>query len=93
MITPDSIVRPNPQVVARELAGGEGGVLLHLESGQYHGVNAIGLVIWRCLDGERTVADVVEALRARVEDAPPQLEGDVLAFLESVRERELVAVE
>jgi hypothetical protein len=93
VIRPDSKVRKNPQVVARELAPGEGGVLLHLESAQYHGVNQIGLVIWELVDGERTVAEIVDALRARVENPPSQLETDVLAFLTGVYERNLVAVE
>lgn len=93
MITSDSKVRRNPQVAARELAGGEGGVLLHLGSGRYHGLNEVGRLVWECLDDDRTVGEVVEAVRARVDDAPPELESDVIVFLESVRERGLVDVE
>ena len=93
MIGPESKIRRNPQVVARELADGEGGVLLHLDSGQYHGINAIGLAIWELLDGEPTVEQVVDAVRARVANPPPQLESDVVGFLTSVQERDLVVVE
>lgn len=89
-IGPDSKIRQNPQVVARELAGGEGGVLLHLESGAYHGVNQVGLLIWELLDGERTVAEVTDAVRAKVSNSPPELEADVMAFLDGVLERNLV---
>jgi hypothetical protein len=81
-------LRRNPQVVYRELAG-EGGVLLHLESAQYHGVNATGLTIWELLDGERTVADVVAALRGRLEDAPSTLDDDVVGFLAALSVRGL----
>jgi hypothetical protein len=92
-IEPQSKVVKSPEVVARELSADEGGVLLHLETAQYHGVNPIGLLIWELLDGERTVREVVEAVRARVEGAPPQLEGDVMQFLNDVHERGLVAVQ
>jgi hypothetical protein len=93
LIGPESRIRRNPQVVARDLAEGEGGVLLHLATGQYHGVNPIGLAIWELIEDGATVADVVERLRDRVEDPPPSLESDVLSFLTSVRERDLVVVE
>jgi hypothetical protein len=89
----ESKVSPSPQVVARELSTEEGGVLLHLETAQYHGVNAIGLLIWEHLDGERTVRDLVEIVRGRVQGAPPELEDDVVHFLNDVCERGLVIVE
>jgi len=88
----DSKVRKNPEVVARGLAEQEGGVLLHLETGAYHGVNPVGLVIWELIDGERTVANLIEATRARVDNPPPQLDQDVIAFLKSAVERDLVHV-
>jgi hypothetical protein len=88
----DAKIRRNPNVVARELGGDEGGVLLHLESGAYHGVNQVGLLIWELVDGERTVAEVIDAVRSRVVDGPPELEGDVAGFLGRVLERDLVVV-
>ena len=80
-------------MVARELSAAEGGVLLHLETAQYHGVNAVGLLIWELLDGERSVRDVVDAVRERVQNAPPELESDVMTFLNDVHERGLVLVD
>jgi hypothetical protein len=89
----ESKVSRNPQVVARELAEGEGGVLLHLETGQYHGVNAVGFLVWEVLDEQKTVRDVVDAVRGRVLDPPDKLEGDIVHFLESVKERDLLLFE
>lgn len=91
-MNPETKVRKNPNVVARELAEREGGVLLHLETGAYHGMNPVALVIWELVDGERTVADLIEATRARVDNPPPQLDQDVIAFLKSAVERDLVHV-
>lgn len=77
----------------RSLAEGEGAVLLHLESGQYHGVNPIGLAIWELIDDGSSATEVVDRLRERVEDPPASLEGDVLRFLTGVHERNLVIAE
>ena len=77
----------------RSLAEGEGAVLLHLESGQYHGVNPIGLAIWELIDDGCTATEVADRLRERVEDPPASLEGDVLHFLAGVHERNLVIAE
>jgi hypothetical protein len=92
-IEPASKIRRSPQVAARELSAEEGAVLLHLETAQYHGINPVGLLIWELLDGERTVADVVDAVRAQVQDPPPQLEADVREFLNDVLQRGLVVVD
>jgi hypothetical protein len=79
-------------VIVRELSAGEGAVLLHLESGAYHGVNPVGELIWELLEEERTVEGLVEAVRNRTEDPPATLEDDVVRFLESVQERDLLVV-
>jgi hypothetical protein len=78
----------NPQVVYRALED-ESGVLLDLDSGQYHGVNSTGLAIWELLDGERTVADVVVELRADLDEPPPTLDEDVADFLSGLSTRGL----
>ena len=93
MITPESKLHRNPDVVARDLAEGEGGVLLHMGSGQYHGVNPVGLAIWELMADGGTVAELTERLRERVEDPPPNLDDDVMHFLEGVLERDLVVLE
>jgi hypothetical protein len=86
----DSKIARNPKIVARELGEPQGAVLLHLETGAYHGLNPVGFVVWELIDGERTVADLVEGVRARIEDAPPQVEQDVIKFLEAGLARNLI---
>jgi len=88
----DSMVSRNPRVVARELPPPDGAVLLHLETGAYHGLNPVGFLVWSAIDEERTVADAVDAVRTQVNSAPPNLEDDVIRFLEGARERDLVRV-
>lgn len=89
----DTQLRKNPDVVARNLSEGEGSVLLHLQTGAYHGMNPVALLIWDQLDGERTVAEIIEAVRERVDDPPQELERDVRAFLQGALDRDLIAID
>lgn len=93
MIAPESKLSRNEKAVARRLDEGEGGVILHLESGAYHGVNEVGLVIWELLEGKPTHRELLDALRERIDDPPAHLEDDVSEFLTQVRERDLIVVE
>ena len=94
MSTVDSTtrLRRNPDVVARELGPGSGGVLLHLKTGAYHSLNAVGQAVWDLIDGERTVGMIAADLRARVTGAPSELEANVEQFLQSALERDLVSI-
>jgi hypothetical protein len=85
----EAAIKRNPKVVHRPLA--EGGVLLHLDSGQYHGVNRIGLLVWDLLEGEPTFALLLADLRRQLADPPDRLEGDIDAFLDGLLSRDLIA--
>lgn len=89
-IDPSTAPAKNENVAFRRLAEGEGGVLLHLESGEYHGINEVGCLIWELLDGERTIDGLVVAVAEGVEDPPADLADQVIAFLDSLRERHLI---
>ena len=78
----------NPQVVYRDLANEEGGLLLHLESGQYHGVNATGFAIWELIDGTRTISDISHALTEQGEAG--DVGAEVSRFVDELRHRDLV---
>jgi hypothetical protein len=82
--------RKSDDIVARNLAEQEGAVLLNLETGAYFGINPVGLVIWEHIDGERSVTDLVDVVRERVVGGPPDLEADVVAFLNNALERDLI---
>jgi hypothetical protein len=88
MIERSTKLRRAPEVVYRELQS-EGGVLLHLQSGQYHGVNHTGLAVWELLDGERTVAEVIAEFRSRLDEPQVALDRDVTEFLGSLTDRQL----
>jgi len=78
----------NPRVVYRDLA--DGGVLLHLGSGQYHSLNTTGSAIWKLIDGTRTSDDIATQLQALLDDPPEHLGVVVTDFLEGLRARDLI---
>ena len=90
MIEPTTKVHRNPRAVFRRLAEGSGGVLLHLDSTKYHGVNEVGAAIWELTESEISFGELVNALQGRLDDPPADLEGDVESFLAELTERELV---
>ena len=90
MIDPTTRIRRNPDVVFRPLEDEQGGVLLHLQSGAYHGLNQFGSLIWGLIENETRFADLVDGVRAESEDAPASLEEDVSGFVEDLSARDLV---
>jgi hypothetical protein len=86
----ERVIRRNPHVVYRALAG-EGGVLLHMESGRYHGLNELGALIWGLIDDGKTFDDLVADLREHLLDPPEDLAGEIDRFLVDMRERDLLA--
>jgi hypothetical protein len=90
MIDPTTKIRRNPDVVFRQLEEEQGGVLLHLQSGEYHGLNDLGSLVWRLTEHETTFADVVAGVRAGAEDVPDSVDAEVSAFLEGLRDRDLI---
>jgi Coenzyme PQQ synthesis protein D (PqqD) len=81
-------IRKNPDVVYSALA--DGGVLLHLGTGRYHGVNEVGAAIWSAIDDERDLVSVTNELRGRIDDPPADLESDISAFVAHLRARDLL---
>lgn len=90
---PTDRIVPNPRAVYRKLAEGSGGVVLHLDTAAYHGVNETGAYIWSLLEGGARYRDVLARLRQDMEGAPDTLETEVTDFVQALRERNLVAVE
>jgi hypothetical protein len=88
----DTTIRRNSQAVFRELADGSG-VLLHLESTAYHGLNPVGVVIWQLLEHGVTFERLIHGLRGQFESPPPDLEKDVDGFLSQLAQRDLIRFE
>ncbi len=84
VLTLASICLPSANVIAREIDGTLVVVPLALDPGVGDGdpvaLNDVGRVIWRSLDGRRTLTGVVDILAAEFGVPRSTLEADVLAF-------------
>lgn len=92
MIAPRTVLRRSPRALYRDLAEGEGGVLLHLDTAAYHGINAVGALVWSMLDGV-TFSALLEKLRSELQGVPPTFEHEIGEFVENLAARDLVVLE
>lgn len=67
-------------------------VILHMDSGTYFGLDAVGTVVWKRLgqtDG-MTPLDICDHVKSVFADAPKTVEDDVMGFLEQLAEHRLI---
>ena len=77
------------QVMAREV-GGEA-VILDLASGTYYGLDPVGARIWQLMAEGQTLTQVCEVMLAEYDVTREDIERDVLALVQTLRERKLVS--
>lgn len=86
-------IHRNERVVFRALASDAGGVLLHLDTADYFGVNAIGARIWQLLETTDDWSGLLQHLASELEAGlPPEAAHELLVFLDALAERGLVEV-
>jgi hypothetical protein len=79
----------NGQVLTKEVNSEM--VLVDMQRGVYHGLNAVGVEVWKQLDGRNTLADVIDNLHRHYPDVDrATIEADVLSLLQSLLDNELV---
>lgn len=89
-VTPSSTVVATADQLSTELEGET--VILHLRDGVYYGLDAVGTFVWQLLAEARTVAALVEDVRARYDVDRTRCEQDLLALLDELATRGLVTV-
>ena len=89
-ITLDTRLAPSPDTVYREIDGEA--VILHLESGQYYGLDTIGTRIWALLGDHPRPRDIAAVLVGEYDVSPRQLEADLLDLLTRLADRSLIDV-
>jgi hypothetical protein len=78
-----------PQVLSRPV--GDEIVLLDLASGQYFGLDKVGMRIWECISGGQSLAETVASLVAEYEVGEEQASKDVIDFVTNLVDRGLLA--
>lgn len=85
----EAVIRRRSGVVYRQFSD-ERAVLLDLDSAGYFSLNHVGAVTWELLETPCTLPELVARLRARFDDPPESIGGDVQSFVAALQARELV---
>src|SRR5919106_83988 len=89
-IRPSTVLRRNPRVEYRSLGDDEGGVLLHLDTAAYHGLNPVGALIWSLLEDGATFEALLVGLKRELKDTPDTFQEEIAEFLAELAERNLI---
>lgn len=68
----------------------DGTVIVSPTDGRLNVVNEVGGFVWERIDGENTVAAIIELVTEHFSVEPEQATDDVLTFLDSLAERDLL---
>jgi hypothetical protein len=88
-ISLDTTVAIPEDVVFREIDGEA--VILNLDTGIYFGLDAVGTRIWRLIEQPRPLRAVLGVLIDEYDAAPDRLQRDLLAFVERLTAKGLLA--
>jgi hypothetical protein len=67
-------------------------VLMSIQSGMYFGLDSIGTRIWDLLQEPKAVTHLCELLTQEYEVQPAQCEQEVISFLHTLAEKDLIKV-
>ena len=86
----ESVVEARPTTASCELEGEA--VILNLDSGLYHGLNAVGSRIWELVQESRSVASVRDVLLEEFDVDDETCRQDLLGILEEMQRAGLIEV-
>jgi coenzyme PQQ biosynthesis protein PqqD len=84
----NSIPERSDQLLSRVME--DGTVIVSPEDGQLTVVNEVGSFVWDLIDGQRTVATIIQLVVNHFQATQDQASYDVLAFLETLEQRKLL---
>jgi SynChlorMet cassette protein ScmD len=76
-------LRVNPDVVLREEFD-DWAILFDPNTGKAYGINPVSVIIWRRLDGTRTVDDLLTELHKHCDNVPDSASEELMAFLQQL---------
>jgi SynChlorMet cassette protein ScmD len=68
-------------------------VLFDPDSGNAFGLNPVGVFIWKRLDGQHTIQDILKELHENCEDVPDEAEEHLRNLVQDLVERGLAGYE
>ncbi|MEZ4771140.1 MAG: PqqD family protein [Caldilineales bacterium] len=88
-LVPDSVVSKDPSKIISRTVDDEA-LIIHLTSGSYYSLNAVGTRVWESIDGTRTVGDTVKIIQEEYDADPDQIETEVMSLLADMVEEGLI---
>ena len=82
----------NPVVVLREEFD-DWAVLFNPDTANAVGINPVGVSVWKLMDGNRTLEDLVDEIKDRYSDVPDAAIEDLTTFVENLAENGFVGYE
>lgn len=89
-VTETSKVIRNPQLLASEMDGEI--VMMSVDQGKYFSIGRSGVEIWKLLEQEMAVTEIVAALREKYAVDEATCQHDVIQFIELMAKKEIVRV-
>ncbi len=83
---------PNPLTVFREEFD-DWAILFDPETGNAYGLNPVGAFIWKQVNGEHTILDIIASVCSACKNVPEEVEEHVKSFLEELKEKGFVGYE
>jgi hypothetical protein len=84
------VPRANPELTVRDI--GDETIILSEKGDMLHTLNAVAAFLWRHIDGEKTVRQILAALLQEYEVSEEAAKADLLRLLEELQEKKLVQV-
>lgn len=82
----------NPVVVLREEFD-DCAVLFNPDTADAVGFNAVGVAVWKLMDGKRSIEDIVSEIENGFEDTPETALEEIASFVDSLSEEGFVGLE
>lgn len=91
LIVSDSVVSKDPsQIISRTVD--DEALIIHLSSGSYYSLNAVGTRVWESIDGLRTAGEVAEIIHQEYDFDFATVETEVMSLLADLVQEGLVQV-
>ncbi|MCJ7681104.1 MAG: lasso peptide biosynthesis PqqD family chaperone [Candidatus Aminicenantes bacterium] len=89
-ITIDSVLKPDEKHLSSDLENEL--VMMNIEKGMYHGLDAVGTRIWELLKEKRTLSEVCRQLQREYDVDKDTCEKDTLNFARELYDAGLVEI-
>lgn len=90
-LDPESVVSKDSNQIISRVVDDEA-LIIHLPSGSYYSLNAVGTRVWECLDGTLTVGDVTRIVQGEYDADASLIEAEVIALVDQLAQEGLVTV-